>query len=201
MPVALPRPRPVDYLLAMATSLEGRRILVAVSGGIAAYKTAFAVRALVAAGANVRVTMTRAATQFVAARSFEAVSGHPVLVDLFGGGGEVDHVALARFAEVALVAPATANLIARMAHGFADDAPTTVLLATEAPVIVAPAMNDAMWRNAATQANVETLRARGVTILPPAEGFLAEGYEGVGRMVEPDALVDAVAASLRSLSP
>lgn len=144
--------------------LEGRRVLIAVSGGIAAYKVAFAARSLMEAGARVRVTMTPNAGRFVAPRTFEAITGHPVLLDLFGGGGGVDHVELARWPEVALVAPATANLVARLALGLADDAPTTVLLATLAPILVAPAMNDGMWQNPATQANVATLVSRGVRV-------------------------------------
>lgn len=176
--------------------LDGRRVLIAVSGGIAAYKVGYAIRALTGRGALVRATLTRAACRFVPAKSFEALTSAPVLVDLFQGGGGVDHVALARFPEVCLAAPATAHLIARLALGLADDAPTTVLLATRAPLIVAPAMNDGMWESAATKANVRTLEKRGATILGPATGMLAEGYEAAGRMVEPEVLVEAVATAL-----
>ena len=182
----------------MGSELFGRRVAIVVSGGIAAYKTAFVARELVAEGANVVVAMTPNATHFVGPATFEAITQKPVLLDLFEGvsHGSVEHVGLARSLEVVLVAPATANVLAKMACGIADDAATTLLLATEAPIYVAPAMNDGMWRNRATQENLEKLRGRGIKIIEPEVGFLAEGYEGVGRMAEPDKLIDAIKGEL-----
>ena len=173
--------------------MSSRRILVVVSGGIAAYKTPELVRALCRAGHEVRCVLTRAAGAFVAHLSLQTVSGHRVRTDLFDavGEGEIDHVALADWAEAVVVAPATANLLAKMAHGLADDLASTLLLATRAELLVAPAMNVNMWRHAATQSNVETLRSRGVHFVGPDAGFLACGWEGEGRMAEPSEIVGA----------
>jgi len=179
-------------------SLAGRRLLFVISGGIAAYKVPFALRALAAEGAALRVCMTPGALQFMGAATFEALTGAPVLTQLFGApsAGAIDHVELAQWPEQVVVAPASASLLARMAHGLASDAASAVLLATRAPVLVAPAMNDGMWAHPATAANVQALKGRGVEVIGPDEGFLAEGYAAIGRMVEPEALVDALRAKL-----
>jgi phosphopantothenoylcysteine decarboxylase/phosphopantothenate--cysteine ligase len=164
-----------------------RRILLVVSGGIAAYKAPELVRALVKGGHAVRCVMTEAAREFVAPLALQAVSGEAVRSALFDLTEEhrIGHIELADWAELVLVAPATADLLAKMSHGLADDLASTVLLATRAPVIAAPAMNVNMWSHAATQANLATLRARGVRFVGPEAGELACGWEGVGRMSEP----------------
>ncbi len=171
--------------------LKGREVLVGVTGGIAAYKTAALVSALVQAGAGVSVVMTANATRFVAPLTFQTLTGRPVHSDLFASV-EVDraeHIALADRAEAAVVAPATANCLAKLAHGLADDLLSTVLLAVDAPVILAPAMNARMWAHPAVRANVETLRERGVRLVGPAEGRLACGTTGPGRMAEPEEIL------------
>lgn len=180
-------------------SLLGQQIVVGVTGGIAAYKSAELVRRLREAGASVRVVMTRAACEFVRPLTFQAVSGNPVHCDLLDPNAEASmgHIELARWAQLILIAPATADCMARLAHGFADDLLTTICLATAAPIVLAPAMNQQMWRAAATQANREVLLNRGVTLLGPDEGNLACGDVGPGRMFEPDALVAALAAPLQ----
>ena len=174
--------------------LWGRRIIVVVTGGIAAYKIGFVVRDLIDLGASVSVAMTRNATEFVGPATFEALTGEPVYLDMFDRDptGGVEHVGLARSVDAVLVAPATANVLAKMACGIADDAATTLLLATTSPIVVAPAMNDGMWKNPATVENMTKLEKRGVRVASPEVGFLAEGYESVGRMAEPAALVEAV---------
>ena len=167
-----------------------RRILLVVSGGIAAYKAPELVRALVRNGHTVRCVLTEAARQFVAPLALQAVSGEAVRSALFDLGEEsrIGHIEMADWAELVVVAPATADLLAKLAHGLADDLASTLLLATRAPVLVAPAMNVNMWGHAATQANVSTLRARGVHCIGPEAGELACGWEGVGRMSEPAAI-------------
>lgn len=167
--------------------MEPRRVLLAVSGGIAAYKVPELVRTLRKAGHEVRCAVTEASTRFVSSLALQTLSGSPVRSDLFDAGeeGQIDHIALADWAELVVVAPATANLLAKMAHGIADDLVSTVLLATRAPVLVAPAMNVNMWGHSATQANVSTLRERGVQFVGPEKGELACGWEGEGRMSEP----------------
>jgi len=175
--------------------LNNKHILVGVTGGIAAYKCADLVRRLRDAGASVRVAMTPGAESFVSALTFQAVSGqrvHRQLLDAEAESG-MSHIELARWADAVIVAPATANFLARLAHGLADDLLTTLCLATAAPIAVAPAMNQQMWRQAATRDNVETLRGRGVRILGPAEGEQACGDVGPGRMLEPAQLVDQLA--------
>jgi phosphopantothenoylcysteine decarboxylase/phosphopantothenate--cysteine ligase len=174
----------------------GRSVLLGVSGGIAAYKTPELVRQLVQRGAEVRVVMTPAATQFVAPLALQTVSGHPVLTDLFAQseGAEVLHIALARRADFGLLAPATANILGKLAHGIADDPVTTVFLAVTAPTLLAPAMNDEMWRHPAVAESVERLRGWGYALVGPEMGFLAEGHSGVGRMAEPETIADAVLA-------
>jgi len=179
--------------------LEGRRVLLVVSGGIAAYKSAILVRLLRRAGARVDVVMTAAAEKMAGTTTFEALSGRPVLTDLWSE--PLAHVELGREADLAVVAPATANILARMANGMADDMATSTLLAAACPVLVCPAMNLRMWSHAATQSNIQLLMRRGVHVLGPEEGELAEGEEGPGRMSEPDHIFQTVARLLRMDSP
>ncbi len=178
--------------------MDPRRILLAISGGIAAYKAPELVRALRRAGHDIRCAMTPEAEHFVSALSLQAVSGKAVRRDLFDAGeeGEIDHIGLADWADLVLVAPATANLMAKMAHGLADDLVSVILLATRAPILIAPAMNVNMWNHPATQANLATLRTRGVAVVGPDAGELACGWEGLGRMSEPAVIAEAVAAAL-----
>jgi phosphopantothenoylcysteine decarboxylase/phosphopantothenate--cysteine ligase len=173
------------------------RVLLGVTGGIAAYKSAELVRRLREQGAEVQVVMTEGARQFVGPLTFQALSGRPVRTDLWDASAEaaMGHIELARWADRVVIAPASADFLARLAHGLANDLLTTLCLATDAPVAVAPAMNRLMWANAATQANVATLRSRGITIIGPAEGEQACGETGAGRMVEP---ADILAALLPS---
>ncbi len=170
-------------------------MLLCVCGGIAAYKAAELVRRLRDAGAEVRVAMTANAQQFVGTATFQAVSGAPVRTSLWDPAAEaaMGHLELAAWADRVIVAPATADTIAKLAHGFADDLVTTLCLATEAAVAIAPAMNHRMWRHPATQANVDTLRGRGVQVIGPDDGPLAEGESGPGRLREPDAIVAELA--------
>jgi phosphopantothenoylcysteine decarboxylase/phosphopantothenate--cysteine ligase len=177
-----------------------RRVLLAIAGGIAAYKAPELVRALVREGVAVRCVLTRAAGAFVAPLALQTVSGHAVRTELFDAEqeGAIDHIALADWADLVVVAPATADLLAKLAHGLADDLVSTLLLATRAPVLAAPAMNVNMWRHPATEANVERLRGRGVRFVGPEAGFLACGWEGEGRMSEPAAIA---AEAARLLAP
>jgi phosphopantothenoylcysteine decarboxylase/phosphopantothenate--cysteine ligase len=171
--------------------MEGRRVLLAVSGGIAAYKAPELVRELARSGCDVRCVMTDAAREFVTPLVLQTLSGARVATDLFdlSEEREIDHIALADWADLLIVAPATANVLAKLAHGLADDLVSTIALATRAPILVAPAMNVNMWRNAATARNVETLRGRGVQFVGPDVGELACGWEGEGRMSDPSAIV------------
>ncbi|APZ43879.1 bifunctional phosphopantothenoylcysteine decarboxylase/phosphopantothenate--cysteine ligase CoaBC [Acidihalobacter ferrooxydans] len=177
----------------MSASLP-HRILLGVTGGIAAYKACELTRLLVKADCEVRIAMTPAATEFVTALTFQALSGRPVHTTLLDEDAEagMGHIELARWAEAVLVAPASADFMARLAHGLADDLLTTLCLATEAPLILAPAMNRAMWANPATQANRAVLTARGITLLGPAEGAQACGETGAGRMQEPAEILGAL---------
>ena len=177
-----------------AASLRDRRILLCVCGGIAAYKAVELVRRLRDAGADVQVAMTADALQFVGAPTFQAVSGRTVRSSLWDEAAEaaMGHIELARWAELVLVAPATANTIAKLAHGLADDLVSTLCLATTAPSVLAPAMNHRMWTHAATQANVVTLRDRGVRLIGPDDGAQACGEFGPGRLREPDAILAAL---------
>ena len=170
------------------------RVLLGVTGGIAAYKSAEIVRRLRDRGADVQVVMTAAARQFVTPLTFQALSGRPVRTDLWDEAAEaaMGHIELARWADRILVAPASADFLARLAHGLASDLLTTLCLATDMPIIVAPAMNRLMWANAATRANMALLAARGIDVIGPAEGDQACGETGPGRMVEPDVLAAAV---------
>lgn len=181
------------------SSLAQKQILLGVTGGIAAYKSADLVRRLQEQGADVRVVMTRSAAEFITPMTFEALSGHPVHVGMFESGtGAMEHIELARWADTILVAPASANTLARLAHGMADDLLSTIVLASEAPLSLAPAMNQQMWHHPAVQANVTTLRQRGVNIFGPASGSQACGEIGEGRMLEPQQLVEALAQSFET---
>lgn len=174
--------------------LAFRHVLLGVSGGIAAYKAAELTRRLRAEGAEVRVVMTRAAQAFVGPLTFQALSGNPVRLDILDPTAEagMDHIELARWADLVLVAPATADLMARLAAGMADDLLTTLALATQAPLILAPAMNQQMWEHPATRANARLLAERGVRLLGPAAGAQACGETGPGRMLEPGDIVAAL---------
>jgi phosphopantothenoylcysteine decarboxylase/phosphopantothenate--cysteine ligase len=179
-------------------SMRGKTIVVGVSGGIAAYKACEAVRLLVQAGATVQVVLTRAAEEFVTPLTLQTLSGRPVARRTFDltEESEIGHIRIADTADALLIAPATANVIATLAAGIADDLLTTVVLATRAPVLVAPAMNVHMWENATVQANVARLRDAGHVVIEPASGALACGYEGAGRLPEPDVLVEEVAVAV-----
>ena len=170
------------------------KVLLGVTGGIASYKAPEIVRRLADHGVEVRVVMTRSAGEFVRPLVFQAVTGNPVHVDLLDEGAEagMGHIELARWADILLIAPATANTIARMTAGIADDLLSTICLATSAKQIIAPAMNSIMWHHAATSANLQTLISRGVEVLGPDAGSQACGETGVGRMLEPDDIVQAV---------
>ncbi|HYD42708.1 MAG TPA: bifunctional phosphopantothenoylcysteine decarboxylase/phosphopantothenate--cysteine ligase CoaBC [Anaeromyxobacter sp.] len=177
---------------------RNRTVVLCVGGGIAAYKACEVARLVVKGGGRVRVAMTPAATRFVAPLTFQALSGAPVLVDLLDPAAEstYGHLALARMADLVVVAPATADLIARIRAGMADDAVTTTVLAATCPVLVAPAMNTRMWRHPATQENLAVLRARGVHLVGPASGELADGDVGEGRLADPEELAAAAARIL-----
>ena len=171
--------------------LKGRKIVLGVTGGIAAYKACDLVSRLKKQGAQVRVVLTQHACQFVPPLTFETLSGNAAYTDAFDRKYEIGHVSLAKWGELFIVAPATANAMAKFACGIADDLLSTTFLAMQGQVLIAPAMNTAMWKNAATQANLETLKARGVRFVGPESGFLACGDEDVGRMSEPEAIVRA----------
>jgi phosphopantothenoylcysteine decarboxylase/phosphopantothenate--cysteine ligase len=181
----------------MTSPAAGKKVILCVTGGIAAYKVIEVARALTELGADVRVVMTRSAQRFVEAQTFTALTGNPVGTDLFVQGPDVPHVELARGADLLLVAPATANSLAKMAHGLADDLFSATFLTAHCPVVVVPAMHTEMWENQATQDNVATLIERGIVAVGPVEGALSSGDTGMGRMVEPDAIV---AATLEVLS-
>jgi phosphopantothenoylcysteine decarboxylase/phosphopantothenate--cysteine ligase len=181
-------------------TFRDRTVILGVGGGIAAYKACEVVRLLVKGGADVRVVMTPNATRFVGPLTFQALSGHPVLVDLLDPASEASygHLELARRADLLLVAPATANLIARLRAGMGDDAVTTTALACTCPVLLAPAMNTRMWEGAAVQENLGALRARGVHVVGPSSGELADGDVGEGRLADPP---EIAAAAARLLGP
>jgi phosphopantothenoylcysteine decarboxylase / phosphopantothenate---cysteine ligase len=181
------------------------KVALGVTGGIAAYKAAELVRLLQDRGIRVQVVMTRAAQEFVRPLTFAALSGEKVITDLFGAGAEdpniesaVEHIAVAQAIDALVVAPATADVIAKFAHGEANDFLTTLFLATTAPVVIAPAMNVNMWDNAATQANIQTLKARGYAIVEPDSGYLACGMVGAGRLAANEAIVLAVLKALKA---
>lgn len=191
------------------STLAGRRVVLGVTGGIASYKACVVARCLTEEGAAVDVVMTASAAEFVGPVTFEALTGRPVVTSLWDRGRSLDHVKLGRETDLIIVAPATAQILARMAQGLADDFLSTLLLARKAPVLLCPAMNDQMWMRPETQANVGKLRQRGagnrqpqVTILGPATGPLAHGEgEGPGRMVEPDEIVAHATRLLRGTGP
>lgn len=179
------------------------RVALGVTGGIAAYKAADLLRMLQDRGLDVQVVMTAGARNFVTPLTFASLSGHKVITEMFGEGREepnvesaIEHIAVAQGIDALVIAPATANIIAKMAHGVADDFLTTLCLATQAPIIVAPAMNVNMWENAATQQNLETLRTRGIRVLEPDEGYLACGMIGSGRLASVESIAQAVFETL-----
>lgn len=182
-------------------SVRPHRVLLGVSAGISAYKTPILVRLLRARNVDVRVVMTESAKQFVTPLSLQAVSSQPVLSDVWTADDPngMDHIALAKWADQVIIAPATANCIARMAQGLADDLLTTLCLATPAPVYIAPAMNQQMWAHQATQDNLALLQKRGVKVIGPDAGEQACGDVGLGRMSEPEAIVEALLADRYSL--
>jgi phosphopantothenoylcysteine decarboxylase / phosphopantothenate---cysteine ligase len=183
--------------------MQGKRILLGVTGGIAAYKSADLVRRLVEHGAQVQVVMTAGAREFITPTTFQALSGRAVRTDLWDAAAEaaMGHIELARWAELVLVAPASADFLARLAHGLADDLLTTLCLATAAPIAVAPAMNHLMWSNAATRSNVDLLTARGIRLIGPGVGDQACGEHGPGRLLEPIEIVAQIAPLLAPAGP
>lgn len=182
-------------------ALEGAHVLLGVTGGVAAYKAASLARALVTAGASVQALLTPAAAEFVGPATFAALTGRQAPTGVFDEAHRILHVRLARECDVAVVAPATANVLAKMAAGLADDLLSSALLCVTAPVVVAPAMHTEMWHHPATDANVETLRRRGVTVIGPETGALAGGDEGAGRLADEPALLAAIADARRSAKP
>jgi len=182
-------------------NFQNRTVVLCVGGGIAAYKACEVARLVVKGGGTVRVAMTPAATRFVQPLTFQAISGAPVLVDLLDPAADIayGHLALARMADLVVIAPATADLLARVRAGMADDGVTTTVLAATCPVLAAPAMNTRMWRNPATQENVAALRARGVHLVGPASGELADGDVGEGRLTEPEEIALAASRLLGNL--
>lgn len=182
------------------STLNNKRIILGVTGGIAAYKAADLVRRLRDAGAEVRVVMTHAACEFVGALTFQALSGNKVHRDLLDAEAEaaMSHIELARWADAVLIAPTTANTLAKLAQGLADDLLSTLCLATRSPLCIAPSMNQAMWADANTQHNLQTLQQRGVNIFGPASGSQACGETGAGRMLEPLQLVDELSCIFQS---
>lgn len=186
----------------MPRDLSGRELLVAVGGGIAAYKVCEVVSRLVQRGAGVTVAMTRAAQHFVGPMTFQALTGRAVLLDQWTSPdvGDIQHISLTDRASAFLVAPATANLIGKIANGIADDIVTTLVISSSCPLILAPAMNTRMWSNPAVQRNMETLKERSVHFVGPGSGWLACRSVGPGRMAEPDEIVEAVVTTLKSVS-
>jgi len=181
-----------------ASPLEGRTIVVGVTGGIAAFKTVQLASRLRQLGAEVHVVMTPAAARFVSPLTFRGVTGRPVVSDLWDPANPYDepHVALGERASLFVIAPATAHTIAKLALGLADDAVTATALATRAPILLAPAMHDTMYEHPATQEHLSTLRRRGCRVIGPDVGWLASGKQGIGRMAEPDTIVDEIRALL-----
>src|SRR5687767_7832858 len=176
---------------------DGRRILLGITGGIASYKSAWLARLLAQAGAEVDVVMTRAAQEFVGAVTLQALTGRAVHTGLFDSAHALDHIKLARAADLVVVAPATADFLARASHGHADDLLSACLLATDAPVLLVPAMNDRMWAHAQTQRNVAHVRELGYRIVEPDTGALAAGEgSGPGRMPEPETVLEHVGRML-----
>jgi len=183
----------------LVSPLQGKRIILGVSGGISCYKSADLVRKLIEAEADVRVVMTAGAQEFVTPLTFQALSGNPVHTTLLDPSAEaaMGHIELARWADAIVIAPASANTLARLAHGLADDLLATICLATEAPLAIAPAMNRVMWSNPATQANLDILQSRGTHVIGPGSGDQACGEVGAGRMLEPLEIRDALSTMLK----
>lgn len=177
--------------------------MVALSGGIAAYRVGDVVSRMVQGGAGVTVALTRAAGRFIGVQTLQALTGRRVLTDLFGAGdpSDIQHIALTGAADLVVVAPATANLLGKLAAGIADDLVTTLLISVASPVLIAPAMNDRMWAHPIVQRNVETLKNLDYRFVGPATGRLACGTEGPGRMAEPSEILDAVGSLLRLRDP
>ena len=175
-------------------NLKDKHVLLGVTGGIAAYKTATLASSLVKNGADVHVIMTENATNFITPVTFETLTGHKCIIDTFDRNFEfkVEHISLAQMADVIMVAPATANVIAKLAHGLADDMLTTTILASKAPKLIAPAMNTAMYENPITQDNLKRLQSYGMEVITPASGRLACGDTGAGKMPEPDTLLQYI---------
>lgn len=186
-----------------APPLEGYEVLVCVCGGIAAYKVCEVVSALVQRGAGVTVAMTSSAARFVGPVTFQALTGRKVLTSLWheDAASEVAHIALTDFADLVLVAPATANILGKIAGGIADEIVSTLVIGSACPVTLAPAMNNRMWMNAAVVANVETLKKRKYRIIDPGEGWLACRSTGPGRMAEPTDIVEAITTTLSAEPP
>lgn len=178
--------------------MTGRELLIGVTGGVAAYKTAEVVSRCVQSGASVTVVLSRSARKFVGPALFEALTGRPVYTSLFRPREHFkgEHIGLAERAELYLIAPATANTLAKLAHGLADDLVSTLALSFTGPVVVAPAMNSQMWGKSAVQRNVEQLRVDGIVVLEPQEGWLSCRQVGPGRMAEPDEIVAAIREQL-----
>ena len=183
--------------------LRGKNLVLAVTGSIAAYKAAALASELYQAGAHVQVVMTKAATHFVGPLTFESLTHRPVVEDVLalGTDSEIEHVSLAKQADLMLIAPATANTIAKLAHGFADDPVSAIALATRAPILLAPAMETGMWENSATQQNLAVLRGRGVIVVEPESGHLASGAAGRGRLAEVEVILATARTVLASSGP
>lgn len=183
----------------MKLKIKNKKIVLGVTGSIAAYKAVELLRLMQGKGWDVHVVMTKSAREFVTELTFRTLSQHPVGVEMFGVTEEwrPEHISVADFADVMVIAPCTANVIAKIAHGIADDLLTCTVLATEAPIVIAPAMNVKMWNNAATQTNVKIIKMRGGSIVEPGTGDLACGYQGKGRMASLGKIVSAVEACLR----
>jgi len=181
-------------------TLINKRILVGVCGGIAAYKTAYLIRGLIESGADVEVVLTHGGSKFVTPLTFQALAGRPVNTRLLHHDSEagMGHISLARWADLIIVAPATAHFISKLAHGMADDLLSTICLAADVPILVAPAMNQQMWNNPATQANIQTIQSNGISTIGPGTGDQACGEYGPGRMLEPDEINSAINEHFRS---
>ncbi|MCM0582347.1 bifunctional phosphopantothenoylcysteine decarboxylase/phosphopantothenate--cysteine ligase CoaBC [Weissella diestrammenae] len=179
---------------------KDKKVILIVTGGIAAYKAVIFARLLMKRGAFVRVVMTRSATEFVTPKTFATLTNQPVLTQLFSDTPDVPHIALADWADLMFVVPATANIIGKIANGIADDAASTVLLARHTPLVIAPAMNEHMYQNPAVQRNLDRLSADGVLIVAPVTGLLAEGYLGQGRLPEPEDILTVAEMQLQQLT-
>jgi phosphopantothenoylcysteine decarboxylase / phosphopantothenate---cysteine ligase len=192
----------MSFGLSPVAELRSKKILLGVGGSVAAVKAPSVATLLAERGAEVKVVMTQSAQHFITPLAMQSVSGHAVVTGLWDGeeiGNAMPHLELGGWADAFVIVGASANLLARLAHGFADDAVTATALVTGAPLLLAPGMETAMWEHQATQANVETLMERGVLFVGPVQGRLASGKEGAGRMAEPDEIVTAVEAALASL--